>query len=148
MSVLHLSTGAAVESANPWRSSKLFMKGVVKEMTRFGTLYSKLIQILSFSCGKQDQTFVVWWSRRQISSSEVGEKHCIWFQYVSANPSPTTFARNGIGKKWRLKIEITFLIRKAYYVSSISTYIPILFILGFDRRDDCFLYFRIIKVML
>jgi hypothetical protein len=39
---LHLLTGAAVESANPWRRSNLFMKNVVKEMNLYGVISFKI----------------------------------------------------------------------------------------------------------
>ncbi|KAL3592376.1 hypothetical protein D5086_011016 [Populus alba] len=39
---LHLLTGAAVESANPWRRSNLFMKNAVKEMNLSGVLSFKI----------------------------------------------------------------------------------------------------------
>ena len=39
---LHLLTGAAVESANPWRRSNLFMKNAAKEMNLSGVLSFKI----------------------------------------------------------------------------------------------------------
>ena len=39
---LHHLTGAAVESANQWRGSSLFMKNVVKETDLYGVLSFKL----------------------------------------------------------------------------------------------------------